>query len=119
MEYNYEFLLKLRISLKSIIQRAVNNDDFKAHNAAEKILLKIVLEEARIYIKEIESDIHPNDYAESEAWEYWVYDILEDDDVSLFLYSDLFISPLDNYKFDNWFKGIFLMEKWLVRSFKS
>lgn len=109
MEYNYEFLFKLMRTFQNLKERAVSGDVFKAHNVAEEILMGIIIEEARIYIEELGAETNFNNLEDYNGWKDWQYELLEDDDVDLCFYSDVYFTPPSEYQFSNWFENIFFI----------
>lgn len=111
MEYDYNFLFKLKICLNNLIKKAVNGTDFVAHKPIEEILLKAIVESSEILMEEIFLDLPESEFELIDRWDDWIYEMFGDIDVITFLYSDLGIGLPDEYNFNNWFKDLFYMNK--------
>ena len=96
MSYDYNFLYIMKSKLIQLRKHAKWGHEIIAHSVLEEIILILVEEESEFLIEsyenlELESD-----------WKEWVYDVLGDADIDMFLYSDEYLSAEDSYHFLNW-----------------
>ena len=96
MNYDYNFLYIMKSKLIQLRKHAKWGHEIIAHSVLEEIILILVEEESEFLIEsyenlELESD-----------WKEWVYDVLGDADIDMFLYSDEYLSAEDSYHFLNW-----------------
>lgn len=101
MEYNYEFLYRLKASLITLRERANLGDDMSAHSVLEEILYVLIVNESEILV-ESDSRLEAED-----GWKDWVFDLFDDEDVLTYLYSDTYLSPNDDYHFSHWMDKVF------------
>lgn len=107
MEYDYNFLIKLKRALNQLIIKAVKGDDFIAHKPIEEIILKSIIDEAELLMQEMLINLNKDDFEDFQYWDEWIYDMFGDNDIEIFLYSDMSFPIADDYKFDNWFEDRF------------
>lgn len=100
MEYNYEFMYRMKTSLTDLRARAKTGADMRAHNVLEEIIYILAVEESEFLV---ESD---PEFCGEEDWKDWVFDLLDDEDVVTFLYSDFYLPQTDSYHFSHWAEGI-------------
>ena len=101
MEYNYEFLYRMKASLIGLRSRAELGADMRARNVLEEIIYVLVVDESEFLV---ESDSRLD---VEEDWKEWVYDLLEDEDVLAFLYSNAYVSQDNSYHFSHWMEEIY------------
>jgi len=109
--YDYEFMWALRntlIHFRTIIPHTRN---LLAHSVIDELVLYLVVEEARLLIEELDFiNVTDDDEEEYTDWASWPFDIFDDVDLIMFLYSDQFtLTPDDQYHFDHWFEQQFYM----------
>lgn len=109
MEYDYNFLIKLKRALNQLIIKAVKGDDFIAHKPIEEIILKSIIDEAELLMQEMLINLNKDDFEDFQYWDEWIYDMFGDNDIETFLYSDMPFPIVDDYKFDNWFEDRFYL----------
>lgn len=109
MNYNYEFIFSLKRSLNNLIRKATSNDTLILHSPIEEILLYIIVDAAELLMSEIEITI--DDIDDSSYSSTWIYDVFDDADVELFLYSEFPYEVPSDYQFENWFKNIFYINE--------
>lgn len=107
MEYDYNFLIKLKRALNQLIIKAVKGDDFIAHKPIEEIILKSIIDEAELLMQEMLINLNKDDFEDFQYWDEWIYDMFGDNDIEIFLYSDMSLPIADDYKFDSWFEDRF------------
>ena len=105
MSYDYNFLYIMKSKLIQLRKHAKWGHEIIAHSVLEEIILILVEEESEFLIEsyenlELESD-----------WKEWVYDVLGDADIDMFLYSDEYLSADDSYHFSHWLEQHFHYEE--------
>lgn len=100
MEYNYEFLYMLRNKLTYLRALARGGRDMRARCVLEEILFLLIANESEILI---ETDQH---LQAGEDWKNWVFDLLEDEDVITYLYSNDYLSQDHDYHLSHWLDEI-------------
>ncbi len=101
MEYNYEFLYSMRDRLIHLRAIARGGADMRAHSPMEEIIYLLIADESEFLI---ESD--PQLKAK-DGWKDWVFDLFDDDDVIINLYSDHCLTQANVYHFSHWMEEIF------------
>ena len=91
--------------LEELSKQPKGGHEIIAHSVLEEIILILVEEESEFLIEsyenlELESD-----------WKEWVYDVLGDADIDMFLYSDEYLSADDSYHFSHWLEQHFHYEE--------
>lgn len=95
--YDYEFMYKLRATVKRLQLRFAHGH-VEAHTVLEEIALYLILGNA-----ELLADTYPNFDEGDTDWREWVGDLLSDLDVELYLYnSHEVVSEGFPYHFDRW-----------------
>ncbi|MCM1295351.1 MAG: hypothetical protein NC311_07390 [Muribaculaceae bacterium] len=46
-----------------------------------------------------------------DCWKDWVYDIFDDDDIIMYLFSDVYLSDDDSYHFSHWLERQFYCDR--------
>ena len=101
MQYDYEFIYKLRARLVLLREALPHCDHFRVHMVADELLLRMIDQEAMPAMEAWteQDDEHSDD---------WVADICEDDDISLYLYSPWsYLERHHTYHFEHWFDHSF------------
>ena len=100
MEYTYEFLYLMKTSLIHLRILARAGKDMRARNTLEEILYLLIVDESEFLI---ESD---STLRTEKDWKEWVFDLLEDEDVITYLYSNDYLSQDHEYHFSHWLDEI-------------
>ncbi len=96
MNYDYDFLYLMKTELIRFREHAKWGHKIIAHSVLQEIILVLVEKESEFLIESYEN-------LELDAgWEEWAYDVLEDADIEMFLYSDSYLSADDSYHFSHW-----------------
>jgi len=101
MYYDYDFLYIMRYKLISLRKLASSGREIIAHTVLDELLLKIIAEESENLIEDTFL-ISPNNY-----WKDWQYELFDDDDIAISLYSGIYLTEADDYHFSNWLKEQF------------
>lgn len=107
MQYDYDFLYRLRATVIYYRDQASNGKSFIAHTVIDELILYLIMEESKVLIESIipymqsnESD-PKNDHLYSN-WSDWPFDLFDDMDIITFLYSDWYLEKSHNYHFEHW-----------------
>lgn len=107
MRYDYDFLYSLRYTLEKLRGVAHCSKSFLAHSVMEELALYICNEEAEFLMETMYAEMEEEGIEGLDTWKAWVFDLFEDDDIALFLYSDSYVTPDVIYYFDYWEKEQF------------
>lgn len=109
MEYDYNFLYSFDKTIQHLINQISLKKNFIAHKPIEEISLYLIIKEAELLMEEIENELSEIDAKKFADWDQWIFDIFDDNDVEIFLFSNLNTSVPEAYQFDNWFKNQFYL----------
>ncbi|MBE6954042.1 MAG: helix-turn-helix transcriptional regulator [Ruminococcaceae bacterium] len=101
MYYDYEFLYRLKSTLNTMINRANNHCNMLAHSVLEELVIYLCNEEAVAMI-ELCGRIDGTEESEVTDPRDWVFDLFDDSDIIMFLYSGMYLEPNDAYHIKNW-----------------
>ena len=90
--------------------QAKNSRQFLAHSVMEELLIYLSAEEAEI-IADLEEESQDIDKGETESFKEWVFDLFDDDDILLLLYSSLYLTTENTYHIAYWFEPQFYQGK--------
>lgn len=99
MRYDYDFLYALYSTVVSLRDSAHTNNPIIAHRVIDELALYLIVEASKLLLESAEDN--------DEYWDGWIYDIFNDNDLIIFLYSDMYLTNDDTYHFDNWLKNQF------------
>lgn len=104
--YDFEFLYILRSTVRHFRQIAHNGSPIVAHSVMQELALYLIVDSFRSYIEnpDIQSELH--DELDGN-WEEWIFEIFEDTDIELCLYSDFALTNDNQYHFDHWMESAF------------
>lgn len=105
MNYDYEFLYVMKMSLIRLRKYAKWGNAIVAHSVLDEVILKLVAEESEFLINSNENLELDRD------WNEWVYDVFGDADIDMFLYSDIYLSAGNSYHFSHWLEEQFYNEE--------
>ncbi len=105
MDYDYEFLCAMKSELIHLRKIAKFGSEIIAHSVLDELILVLVADESEFLIK-----TNPNLELDN-CWKDWVYDIFDDDDIIMYLYSDTFLPENDGYHFSHWLEQQFYCDK--------
>ena len=110
MNYDYDFLYYMRSVLQDFQLQAEKGKMFKAHTVLEELVLYLCMEESSGFMEEFYPD--SNDFEEDDAscWDSWAFDLFDDMDVYIYLYSGLYLTEEDSYHFAHWTENQFYMD---------
>lgn len=110
MQYDYDFLYRLRTTVISYRNQAANGNYFIAHTVMDELTLYLIMEESKFSIESIIpymqlNESEPKDdhlYSDWSDWYNWPFNIFDDMDIITFLYSDLYLEKNHDYHFEHW-----------------
>ena len=99
MYYDYDFLYRLKCSLREMRMRAKNNLPMTAHSVMEELLIYLCSEEAFALI-----ELNDGFYGieDGNAADEWIFDLFGDMDIISSLYSNEYLDPDHPYHFSHW-----------------
>ena len=96
MNYDYEFLYAMKSELIHLRKIAKFGNDLSPQSVLDELLLVLIMEESEFLIENNENlDV-------DDDWKEWVYEINEDMDIDMCLYSGDYISDNNIYHFSHW-----------------
>lgn len=104
MNYDYEFLYALRAELDLLRRIAKTGSKIIAHSVLDELILHLIVDESEFLI---ENDIKSIDESD---WREWIYDIFDDADIDMLLYSDGYVSTDNCYHFSYWLDRQFYLD---------
>lgn len=109
MYYDYEFLYRMKCTLRLMRMRAKKNFPMTARSVMEELLIYLCREEASTLIELSDGNCEIKD---DEIVDYgeWVFDLFGDMDIISFLYSDVYLSAEHPYHFLHWADQQFYMD---------
>lgn len=107
--YDYDFLYRLKCTLCKLRARAKHGVSMVAHSVMEELILYLCNEESIALIELCGENIEFEDEKEIYS-EEWVFDLFDDMDIILFLYSDVYLDSDHPYHFSHWNDQQFFME---------
>ncbi|MBQ8590161.1 MAG: helix-turn-helix transcriptional regulator [Firmicutes bacterium] len=111
MEYDYDFLYRMKCKLNEMRRKAKWGEELIAHSVLEELILYLCNQEAAVYM-ELTGGV---DYLEEDEEEYdteeWLYDLLGDMDIVTFLYSGLYVNNEEAYHYNRWNERQFYCEE--------
>lgn len=112
MQYNYDFLFKLRADLISYRIRAKHEQDIMAHTVAQELLVRLIRDASFELVSDWETDetdLDEDGYPRDLGWDEWPEDICGDDDLKFFINDDTWTEEGNSYSFENWFEPQFCL----------
>lgn len=109
IRYDYEFLYQLKTTVISLRQIAASGKAFLAHSVLEELAIYLFMKESSFLINCMSADMEAEGI-DIDTREDWAFDLFDDTDILLFLFSDFYLTEGDTYHFDNWSKRQFFVE---------
>ena len=111
IQYDYEFLYRMRCALIALRGRAKVGSPMTARSVMEELLIYLCNEAAK-FLVELSGGI--SDLDDEEELEYmanWMFDLFDDMDIVSYLYSDTYLELNHPYHFSRWDEQQFYMEE--------
>lgn len=105
MQYDYNFLYRMKCVLCALRRRARFGGQMQAHTVMDEVLLYLCNEEAKA-LAELENI---SEWFEDE--ENFAFQLADDMDVVTFLYSDMYLTEASPYHFSHWDEQQFWTDK--------
>lgn len=105
MNYDYEFLYAMKSGLIHLRKIAKFGSEIIAHCVLDELLLILAVDESEFLIEN-----NPN-LEVDDQWKDWVYDIFDDADIDMFLFSNSYLSEDHEYHFLQWLKCQFYCDR--------
>lgn len=107
MRYDYDFLYGLQATVIHLRSMAQTGNRMIAHSVLEELTLYLIVEEARYLIESMAPTMEADGIAYDDHWDDWIYELFDDDDLVVYLYSNCWIENEHPYHFDQWTKEQF------------
>jgi transcriptional regulator with XRE-family HTH domain len=101
MQYNYEFMYRMKCTIYQMRKRAKDGSTMTAFSVIEELIYYICCKKASTLI-ELVTDVH-----NSGNFDDWIFDLFDDSDIESLLYSDMYLDESCNYHFSKWFEQQF------------
>ncbi|MBQ6425743.1 MAG: helix-turn-helix domain-containing protein [Clostridia bacterium] len=101
MEYDYDFLYRLKCALKEMTDRAYAGEPMTAYSVLQELILYLCSRESAV-ILELGACPDPSEDQKEDGKEGWVFDLLGDADLITFLYSGQYLKQDHSYHFSHW-----------------
>ncbi len=108
--YDYEFFYQLKCTLINLRKRAKSGEKIILNTVLEEIVLYMCGEKADYFIESNHICFDFNGVEDTEYYKDWIYDLMSDDDVCTFLYSDIAVDEDHTYHFSHWNEKQFFMD---------
>lgn len=109
LQYNYDFLYRMRCVLHQLRWRAKHGMPMTAHSVMEELIIYLCNEEAQVFIEVSAGADNFADNEDFDALEDWVFDMFDDMDIITYLYSDKYLDEDHPFHFKHWSDQQFYM----------
>ena len=109
MRYNYDFLYQLKATVIHLRQIAASGKTFLAHSVLEELAIYLFMEESSFLIDCMSVEMEAAGINLDTQGD-WAFDLFDDTDILVFLFSDIYLTEGSAYHFDNWSKCQFFVE---------
>lgn len=109
VNYDYDFLYRMKCALYDMIECAHGGRDMTAHTVLQELILYLCNDKAETLI-EICGGLDEAEEEEDLGSEDWVFDLLGDEDIITFLYSNWYLTEDDPYHYSRWDKRQFWID---------
>ena len=111
MRYDYEFLYSLKAAIQRLQAVASGGKQFSAHSVMEELALYLCTEEADFSMDILRPQLESAGIDGLDDWQEWIYDLFDDDDIDMLLYSGADLPPDNKYHFDHWADNQFYFKR--------
>ena len=108
MEYDYNFLYRLKSVVIQYRNTAKRGETIIAHSVLEELTLYLIMEESSLLMETFSFGEKDGD---ADSWNEWAFHLLGDMDIITFLYSDFYLDEQNPYHFDHWFEKQFYCDQ--------
>ena len=109
MRYDYEFLYQLKTTVIHLRQIAANGKAFFAHSVLEELAIYLFMEESSFLMDCMSVEMEAAGI-DLDTRGDWAFDLFDDTDILIFLFSDFYLTESATYHFDNWSNRQFFIE---------
>lgn len=102
MQYDYEFIYHLKITVERLRETARHSNYFQAHSVMQELAIYLFVEESKFLMECMIPEMEDLGVSGMDMWDEWVFDLFEDMDIVTCLYSDDYLIPDHIYHFDHW-----------------
>ena len=107
MEYNYDFVYRLRITVERFRKQAAHNIPIIAHSVIQELALYLIVEEAEFLMESMSSEMEAYGIENMDTWKEWIFDLFDDMDIVTCLYSGMYLTNDHIYHFEHWMEEEF------------
>lgn len=107
MSYDYDFLYKLQTTVIHLRRIAHRGNEFIAHSVIEELALYLIVEEAHFLMESMAPAMESDGIEYDDDWDDWIFQLFDDNDLVISLYSDCWIENEHPYHFCQWTKEQF------------
>ena len=109
MRYDYDFLYQLKTTVTHLRQIAANGKAFFAHRVLDELSIYLFMEESS-FLMDCMSVKMEAAGIDLDTRGDWAFDLFDDTDILIFLFSDFYLTEGATYHFDHWTKRQFFIE---------
>ena len=110
MRYDYEFVYRLKLIVIELRRIAASGKEFAAHSVIQELVIYLFMQEASFLIECMRDEMEFADVEGLDIVDEWVFDLFDDSDIALFLFSDIYLTEEGSYHFDHWYEDQFYMQ---------
>ena len=108
-DYDYDFVYHMKCSLQLLRHRAKYSTQFLAHSVIEELLIYLSAGEAEV-LADLEHESKDFNGDDTESFNEWVFDLFDDTDILMLLYSSIYLTTENIYHITHWFEPQFYQE---------
>lgn len=109
IEYDYDFVYKLKCVVKRLRSMATNSSPIVAHSVIEELAFYLIIESAETLMDMWQPEMKQCGIEDADYWKEWIYDLFDDMDIVTCLYSGWYLTTDHNYHFSHWYEDQFYM----------
>lgn len=109
--YDYEFLYQLKTTVIHLRKIAATGRPIVAHTVLEELAIYLFMEEAEFLMDCMYNEMDEAGIEGLDMIENWAFELFDDDDIVICLFSDSYLTDDNIYHFDNWSKYQFYTEE--------
>ena len=110
MNYDYDFIYRLKLTVANLRRVAASGKEFAAHSVLEELAIYLFMHEASFLIECMRTEMEEADIEGLDMIDEWAFELFDDSDIILFLYSDIYLTEVDSYHFEHWDEDQFYMQ---------
>ena len=110
MRYDYDFVYRLKLIIANLRRTAKSGREFAAHSVIEELAIYSFMREATFLIECTQSEMEEAGIGGLDIVDEWAFDLFDDSDIVLFLFSNIYLTEEDSYHFDQWYEDQFYIQ---------